>query len=160
VQVRHRGKTYGAVGSVPVRTEIMPDFQITKTGPSTALARAEITYTLTITNVGGLAAGVLITDRIPADAIWIRGGVLSNGIVTWNIGDLTHTANVIRTFVVTATQTITNSDYAASATGGYRTAGTQSVVTVIDSGLLQHKVMLVSTEHQAMGWPRRRWHVQ
>ena len=47
-------------------------------------ANREMTYTLSLVNSGSLATNLVVTDRVPADVTYVRGGSESGGIVTWN----------------------------------------------------------------------------
>ncbi len=118
-----------------VITIIRPEISLTKSGPLTATATADITYVLTVTNQGGLATGVVITDTVPEHAGFIsasHGGSESNGIVIWPALDLPYNTSLSRTFIVTATQTITNDDYAVAVPDyGIFEQGTSAVTTVI-----------------------------
>jgi uncharacterized repeat protein (TIGR01451 family) len=133
--VRHSpGSTDVITGTDVVTTIIAPILSITKSGPPTATVGAEITYTLVVTNTGGLASGVVITDRLPTDANFVRatGSISpSGGVLSWDIGQLAYGESVIRTFVVTASQTITNEHYGARSDNGSTVTGTPEVVTTI-----------------------------
>ncbi|MCB9106693.1 MAG: DUF11 domain-containing protein [Anaerolineales bacterium] len=63
-----------------------------------------LTYTITITNVGGaIATGVVITDQIPANTSFVMasdGGTFANGLITWNIPSLNINETVSRQVVV------------------------------------------------------------
>ncbi|MGB0385326.1 MAG: SBBP repeat-containing protein [Ardenticatenaceae bacterium] len=109
-----------------------PNLLITKSGPTTAVAGDPITYTLTITNSGQLTAtNLTITDTLPSGANYVSGGVLAGNVVSWNVPTHPPTSTTTVQFVVTATETITNSDYAVTADGGYSATGSEEVVTEI-----------------------------
>lgn len=63
-----------------------------------------ITYTLTITNSGNVAAtGVVITDTLPTYTSFVsasNGGTASAGVVTWSVGSLGVWASTARTLAV------------------------------------------------------------
>jgi len=48
----------------------------------------EMTYTLTLLNVGSLATGLVITDRVPQGVTYLRGGVEASGVVSWSLPHL------------------------------------------------------------------------
>ncbi|MCL4302969.1 MAG: PKD domain-containing protein [Anaerolineae bacterium] len=105
---------------------------ISKTAPATATMAAPITYTLRITNIGlAPAENLVITDAVPAGAVYVSGGSAANGVVSWVVPTLAGGAAVQASFAVTATTTITNSDYRVSASGGVSASGAVPVVTVI-----------------------------
>ena len=71
---------------------------------------------------------------MPLGATFIRasGGIVpSTGVLTWDIGNLAYTDTIQRTFVVTATQSITNTEYGARADSGYRTVLPMPVIVKI-----------------------------
>jgi uncharacterized repeat protein (TIGR01451 family) len=108
------------------------DLLINKSGPVTATARDLITYTLTVTNSGSLAANdIVITDAIPIGANYAGGGAQVGDVVSWTFPGLAAGNSTAVQLVVTATQTITNSNYRVSAGGGYSATGTTRVVTII-----------------------------
>jgi uncharacterized repeat protein (TIGR01451 family) len=126
---------YSATGQASVVTVVLeptPVLTITKHGPVTATAGSLITYTLTVTNHGTLAASnLLITDALPAGATYISGGSLVGNVVSWTIPSLAINKSLTRTFSVTASQTITNSRYRVSANGSISATGQAKVITTI-----------------------------
>ncbi|MEM7029010.1 MAG: chitobiase/beta-hexosaminidase C-terminal domain-containing protein [Chloroflexota bacterium] len=122
-----------AQGIVPVVTVYQaPHLDIHKTGPLQAQVGEEITYTLWLTNSGALAAtNVQVIDQVPFGATYIRGGILSNNSVSWDIETLLPQTSIRVTFTVTASQSIVNDTYQVTADGGYQTVGTSIVPTTI-----------------------------
>jgi uncharacterized repeat protein (TIGR01451 family) len=114
--------------------EAGPVLALTKSGPEWANPGAEITYDLRLTNLGALpASGVTLTDTLPAGSHFVAatgGGTASGGTIAWPGLDVApHGGAVTRTFVVTATETITNDDYRASAEAVQAVAGKVAVRT-------------------------------
>lgn len=121
------------------------DLLINKSGPVTATARDLITYTLTVTNSGSVAANnIVITDAIPIGANYVGGGAQVGDVVSWTSPGLAAGNSTVAQLVVTATQTITNSNYRVSADGGYSATGITGVVTIItmDGDLSNHRLYL------------------
>ncbi len=133
-----------ASGNVTVVTTIAPALAIKKSGPATASPNQAIVYTLRVTNTGGLANNVVVTDTYDAHATFVsasHGGVhnAAQHTLTWPAFNLPHSVSVTRVFTVTATQTVTNSHYRAQATGGYAATGSTAVNTVIAPNLAIRK---------------------
>jgi uncharacterized repeat protein (TIGR01451 family) len=52
-------------------------------------SNSEVTYTLTVFNLGSLATDLVITDTVPAGVQYLRGGdSYENGVVTWHLASL------------------------------------------------------------------------
>ncbi|MCE7982226.1 MAG: DUF11 domain-containing protein [Caldilinea sp. CFX5] len=103
-----------------------------KQGPPQAIVNELIRYDLAVTNhTTTTLTNLLITDTIPLHAHYIAGGTQSGDLVYWHVATLAPGATVTNTFVVTTTQTITNSDYGVRAGGGLAAKGTTAVVTRI-----------------------------
>lgn len=113
--------------------EIAAALSIHKTGPATAAPGELITYTLSVTNSGTYTAStVVITDVLPAGAHYVSGGMLMPGEVRWTIPSLAGGgASVQVQFVVTATETISNSAYGVTCAEGVSAQGAKDVVTII-----------------------------
>ncbi len=113
--------------------ELAVTLSITKVGPVSALRGEPILYTLTITNSGALpASDLVITDSLPVGSQYTSGGTLLPGnIVEWTVPSLAAGGTLPVQFSVTATQTITNSDYHVSCAQGVSVGGTLTVVTSI-----------------------------
>jgi uncharacterized repeat protein (TIGR01451 family) len=105
---------------------------IAKDGPALAATGELITYSLNVGN--GLPVtltGLVITDAIPSGATYVTGGTLVGDVVNWTVSSLESGQSITRQFVVTATTTITNSDYRVTASEGIATTGLLPVVTVM-----------------------------
>ncbi|MEZ4728391.1 MAG: hypothetical protein R3E79_14760 [Caldilineaceae bacterium] len=129
--------------------------QITKSGPAMATPDAFIVYTLSVTNPSNMiATNVIMTDRIPLHAQYVTGGVREGEIVKWmDIGNLAPAEPVSRVFVVTAAQTITNSDYGVQADGIPVITGTKSIVTIIGNSVTSPGATnLIINQGASMRW--------
>jgi hypothetical protein len=75
----------------------------------------------------------VITDALPSGAGYVSGGSLMPGnVVSWTLPSLTPDGGTAQlSCVVTANQTITNSDYRVTCSQGISTAGSRIVVTEI-----------------------------
>lgn len=111
--------------SPPVTTTVMPlaDVAIGKSGSATVLALSNLTYTVSVTNLGpSTASGVVVTDGLPAGVIFVLasgGGVNNAGVVSWSLGSLTagQTSNLTLTATAPAGGTLTNTAIVNSPTG-------------------------------------------
>ena len=74
---------------------------------------------------------MVISDTIPAGATYVSVGTKSGNTVTWFVGALASQASIQRSFVVTATQTITNNAYQVVADGNFSAGGQAAVVTAV-----------------------------
>ena len=80
------GMTAGTPYTVTV---VDPNLALSKSiWPDPPGSNREMTYTLTLLNSGSLATGLVITDRVPTDVSYVRGGALSSGIVSWSLPSL------------------------------------------------------------------------
>jgi uncharacterized repeat protein (TIGR01451 family) len=114
-----------------------PELTISKTGPNSVPAGNPITYTLTVSNTGNLLAeDLVISDTLPIGAFYVSGGNLSDNTVTWTAPVLDVGASLQFQFVVTATQTVTNSLYSVADNLGHRADGDDAVVTHVTSSYL------------------------
>jgi CSLREA domain-containing protein/uncharacterized repeat protein (TIGR01451 family) len=112
--------------------EVVPTIGLGKNAPVVAAAGEFITYTLTaVNNLTTTVTNVVLTDTIPTNATYISGGTLVGNVVSWTLPSLAVGETFTRSFIVTATQTITNHDYRVSAAGGYSTTGSVPVVTIV-----------------------------
>ncbi|NIR25563.1 MAG: DUF11 domain-containing protein, partial [Gammaproteobacteria bacterium] len=140
----NRDYTASATGGVsnsgnPVSTTIQTPnsvLRISKRGPMVADARDNIRYTLSVTNASNITAtNVVITDVIPAGANFVSsvGGVRIGNVISFTVGALGagQAADPGPTFVVTATQTITNRDYLVTGFGNALTSATGNPVVTV-----------------------------
>jgi uncharacterized repeat protein (TIGR01451 family) len=86
-------------------------------------ANREMTYTLTVLNLGSEATGLVITDNVPPEVEYVRGGDdYSDGVVTWYVDSLgtRETAQVEFTVYVgdVADILVLNGDYQVCSTEG------------------------------------------
>lgn len=118
-----------------------PELEIQKTA-STDLVSAGglLTYTLTVSNTGELAAhSVIVSDTLPANVVFVQaneGGALVADQVQWSDFDLAVDESKVFHFVVRLNfnlphgSLIRNADYAISCAEGQRVAGVSVETTV------------------------------
>ncbi len=102
--------------TAPVVTAVnlLADLAIGKSAPATVLAASNLTYTITVTNLGpSTASSVVVTDSLPGGVSFVGasgGGVNNSAVVTWNFGDLVNggISNVTLTVLAPASGFITN----------------------------------------------------
>lgn len=107
--------TAGGV-SLPVVTTVTPaaNLAIGKTAPASILAASNLTYNISVTNLGpSTASAVVVTDAIPVGATFVSasgGGVNNSGVVNWSLGNLIsgQTSNLTLTVIAPANGTLTN----------------------------------------------------
>jgi uncharacterized repeat protein (TIGR01451 family) len=105
---------------------------IAVTAPPLATTGAPITYTLTVTNATGQTiANLRITDTIPLSASYVSGCTRSGDVVTWAVASLATGISTTVQLVVTASQTITNDTYRATADGNLSAVGEAPAVTFV-----------------------------
>jgi uncharacterized repeat protein (TIGR01451 family) len=107
---------------------------LAKTAPGTAMSGEPITYTLIVTNTNPFTlTNLVVSDTVPAGAYYVSGGSYPGGDVSWTIPSLAPSGGAAQvSFVVTATATITNSQYrVVTSTEGVSTGFGPPVVTVI-----------------------------
>lgn len=102
-----------------------PELQIVKSVVDDTITNGQdVTYLLTVTNVGeGVATGVVMTDPLPA-GLTFRSAVtqvgttsFTNGTLQWNIGTLQPGASVALTFTATISSTATTITNVATVVG-------------------------------------------
>lgn len=96
----------------------------------------EMTYTLTLFNMGSLATGLVITDRVPDTVSYTRGGAYSSGVVSWSLPSLDTGESAEFAFTVYISDVmgipIVNDDYAARCAEGVHQPG--DVITSVVAG--------------------------
>lgn len=99
-----------------------PFLLIEKQAPPVANPDTEVTYRLTISNIGTAPANqVVITDVLPAGANYLSGGTLDGNRVIWTVDTLGRDEQISVTMVVSAaanSEPLINQDYAARSTEG------------------------------------------
>ena len=102
-----------------------PTLTVSKSAPASVTSGSSLTYTITYGNAGTQdATNVVIRDPVPAGTSFVsatNGGVLSGGVVTWNIGTVNAGVagqTVSFTVQVNATSgSVDNANYTIEATG-------------------------------------------
>ncbi len=77
------------VGEAYTVTVVDPQLWLVKElWPNPPGSSREMTYTLTVLNLGSPATGLVITDRVPAGVTYVRGGTKTGRIVSWELPKL------------------------------------------------------------------------
>lgn len=127
-----------------------PVLQISKSAsPSSVQVGDEIEYTLRVVNRGWPATGLIVTDTIPQNTVYVAGsasgnGQLVNGQVRWEIGQLGVNENRTFTFRVEVTggQEIVNDAYGVISAEGVSAVGPPVITPVGSAGMLYLPVIL------------------
>ena len=104
----------GPVVTSITNATLLADLAIGKTAAGTVYATSNLTYTISVTNLGtAVASGVTVTDAVPAGATFVSasGNWATNAnVVTWSAGSLTNgqTTNLTLTVSAPASGSLTN----------------------------------------------------
>ncbi len=129
----------------------LPVLEIGKTAPAKVASGALITYTLTVSNTSAfIASGLVITDILPVGTTYVSGGSFAGNEVSFTHPTLAAYGSAAFQFVVTATQTITNSQYAVESSEGVRATGANPVVTTITAEFCDLVTDIPKTECKAL----------
>ena len=76
-----------------------------RAAPNPVYTESDLTYTIAVINRGPLAAaGVVVTDSLPASVSFVSAqpspAVLSDGVLSWNVGSLSNGASASETVIV------------------------------------------------------------
>jgi uncharacterized repeat protein (TIGR01451 family) len=125
------------VGETYTVTVVDPIFLLSKeVWPDPPGSNREMTYTLTLLNVGSLATNLSITDRVPAGVTYQRGGLEAGGEVSWSLPSLDTGESAEFTFTVYISDVmgipIVNDEYGVCCDEGICLAG--DVLTSVVQG--------------------------
>ena len=127
------------------------DIAVLNVGPATVLSNSDVTYVITVTNLGpGTSSGIVLSDDLPTNVTFVGtsgGGANNSGVVNWSLGSLTNgqATNVTVTVTAPGSGSFTNVASATSTTtdpnpanNNGSSAGSQVVTLVVNSpfGLL------------------------
>ncbi len=106
----------GSLGEPYTTTVIDPIFILSKSVfPDPPGSNSEMTYTLTLLNLGSKATDLVITDTVPEGVDYRSGGTYADGVVTWDLPSLDTRESAQVTFTVfisdVADVTILNGEY-------------------------------------------------
>lgn len=80
------------IGATALKPLPFADIATTQTGPASAFAVSDLTYSITVTNLGpNTSSNVIVSDTLPDGVAFVSasgGGAVSNGIVYWTIASL------------------------------------------------------------------------
>ena len=100
----------------------LADLAVGKTAAATVYATSNLTYHISVTNLGPSSAGsVTVTDALPAGVTFVSasgGGLNNSGVVTWSLGTLSNgqVSNVNITVTAPVAGFLTNSANVSSPT--------------------------------------------
>jgi uncharacterized repeat protein (TIGR01451 family) len=112
-----------ASSSIGINTVALgADMAIGKSGAAGVFANTNFSYTISVTNLGPLAAsGVVVTDTLPLGVTFVNasgGGTLNGNVVSWILGSMTvaEVSNLTLTVTAPASGTLTNTANVSSPT--------------------------------------------
>ena len=109
--------------NITITVTAVADVTIGKTGSPSVFAASNLTYTISVTNLGpSPASSVVVTDTLPASVTFVSatgGGLNNSGVVNWTLGTLTsgQVSNLTVTVTAPASGSLTNTATVASPTG-------------------------------------------
>jgi|GEM_PF-1702642 len=99
------------------------DVRVTQAGSGSVFATSNLTYTVTVTNLGpNTASGLLVSDVLPSNSTFVSasgGGTNANGLVNWTLTGFTNTATTNFTVTVTAPPSGTLSNVVSGTAASY-----------------------------------------
>lgn len=103
-------------------TVVNPDLRLSKqTWPDPPGSNREMTYILELFNAGSLATDLVITDSVPDNVTYERGGAETDGVVSWTLDSLDTGQSAEFTYTVYISDVmgmaIVNDNYAVCAQG-------------------------------------------
>jgi uncharacterized repeat protein (TIGR01451 family) len=136
-------------------TVVDPILRITKElWPDPPGSNRELTYTLTVWNRGSLAEDMVITDRVPSGVEYLRGGSVSEGIVSWNLPYLDTGETAEFTFTVYVSDVmgveVVNDEYGVCCAEGICQAG-EVVSRTVEGPHLEAFAMVEPIAHKPGG---------
>jgi uncharacterized repeat protein (TIGR01451 family) len=126
-----------AAGEIYTVTVIDPIFRLSKyPWPDPPGSNREMTYTLTLLNVGSLATTLVVTDRVPSGVEYRRGGTPTGDVIAWSLPSLDTGESAEFTYTVYVGDVmnvpVVNDDYAVCSAEGVCQPG--KVLTSIVQG--------------------------
>ncbi len=120
---------------LPPTPVVPPALVIEAEAPATASQGSQVTYTFRVTNHSPtLLTNLVITDTLPTGATYVSGGdgPPVNNIVRWSVPTLLADSSFTLPLVVTAHQSLVNSNYRVTAKEGPFSNGRTTVVTLVN----------------------------
>jgi uncharacterized repeat protein (TIGR01451 family) len=136
-------------------TIIDPILMLTKdVWPDPPGSNREMTYTLTVLNVGSLATGLVITDRVPAGVTYERGGTRVGDIVSWTLDSLDTGESAEFTFTMSISDVmdvaVVNADYTVCSVEGVCQPG-DVLTRVVQGPIFEVEAILDPIAHKPGG---------
>lgn len=114
----------------------------------------EMTYTLTVLNVGSQATDLTISDQVPDGVSYVRGGTYAAGAVSWDLPSLDTGESAEFTYTVYVTDVmdvpIVNTDYTVCSVEGICASG-DVLTSVVQGPIFEAYAMVDPIAHKPGG---------
>jgi uncharacterized repeat protein (TIGR01451 family) len=147
---------YGLVVGAPYTVTVVdPVLSLDKkVWPDPPGSNREMTYTLTVLNVGSQATDLTISDDVPGGVTYVRGGDYAAGVVSWDLDSLDTGESVEVTYIVYVSDVmnvpIVNTDYAVCSAEDVCASG-EAVTSVVQGPIFEAYAFVDPIAHKPGG---------